>query len=62
MQYLTKEQLGNLPRLPPLIYAPVIQEGSITAYETNLLTSDLGARYLGIGGNTKFQRDTVRLA
>ena len=59
MQYLTKEQLGNLPSLPQLIYAPVIQEGSIIAYETNLLTSDLGARYLGIGGNTKFQRDTV---
>lgn len=61
MQYLTKEQLANVPQLPPLIYAPVILEGGIIAYETNLLTGGLGARYLGIGGNTEFQRDTVTI-
>lgn len=59
MQYLSKEQLANIPPLPPLIYAPVVLEGGIIAYETNLLTGGLGARYLGIGGNTEFQRDTV---
>lgn len=61
MQYLTKEQLANMPSLPPLIYAPVVLEGGIIAYETNLLTGGLGAKYLGIGGNTEFQRDTVTI-
>lgn len=59
MQYMTQEQLARIPPLPPLIYAPVILDGGIIAYETNLLTGGLGARYLGIGGNTQFQRDTV---
>lgn len=59
LQYMTKEELANVPQLPPLIYAPVILDGGIVAYETNLLTGGMGAKYLGIGGDTQFQRDTV---
>lgn len=45
--------------LPPLLYAPIILDGGIIAYESNLLSGGIGARYLGIGGSTEFQRDTV---
>ena len=45
--------------LPPMLYAPVLLEGGIIAYETNLLTGGAGARYFGIGGSTEFRRDTV---
>jgi len=47
------------PSLPPLLYAPILLEGGITAYETNLLTGGLGAHYFGAGGSTEFRRDTV---
>ena len=45
--------------LPPMLYAPVLLQGGIIAYETNLLTGGAGARYFGIGGSTEFRRDTV---
>lgn len=61
MQYLAKEDMDKLPPLPPMIYAPVILDGGVIAYETNLLTGGLGAKYLGIGGHTEFQRDTVTI-
>lgn len=47
------------PTLPPLLYAPILLEGGIIAYETNLLTGGFGARYFGLGGSTEFRRDTV---
>jgi curli production assembly/transport component CsgG len=59
MQYIAKEDLGKLPPLPPMVYAPVMLDGGVIAYESNLLTGGLGAKYLGIGGDTEFQRDTV---
>jgi curli production assembly/transport component CsgG len=49
----------DLPALPPLVYAPLILEGGIIAYETNLLTGGLGARYFGAGGSTEYRRDNV---
>jgi len=59
--YQTREQYKatNLPPIPPLLYSPLILEGGIIAYESNLLTGGAGARYLGIGGDTEFQRDAV---
>lgn len=47
------------PNLPPLLYAPILLEGGIIAYETNLLTGGIGARYFGLGASTEFRRDTV---
>jgi curli production assembly/transport component CsgG len=49
----------NKPSLPPLLYAPILLEGGITAYETNLITGGVGAHYFGAGGATEFRRDTV---
>jgi curli production assembly/transport component CsgG len=36
-------------------------EGGIIAYESNVLTGGMGARYLGIGANTKYSRDMVTI-
>ncbi|MDH5761437.1 MAG: curlin [Nitrospinota bacterium] len=49
------------PALPPLLFAPILLEGGIISYESNLLTGGLGARYLGIGGSTQYSRDTVTI-
>jgi curli production assembly/transport component CsgG len=59
-QYEGGDPKGN-PALPPLLFAPIMLEGGIIAYESNLLTGGLGARYLGIGGSTKYQRDNVTI-
>ena len=45
-----------------MLYAPVIFDGGVVAYESNLLTGGLGAKYLGIGGDTQFQGDNVTVA
>lgn len=57
----TREQYKatNLQPIPPLLYAPIILEGGVIAYESNLLTGGAAARILGIGADTEFQRDTV---
>jgi curli production assembly/transport component CsgG len=59
----TRKQYTNgdkaLPALPPLLYAPILLDGGIVAYESNLLSGGMGARYFGAGGFTEFRRDTV---
>jgi curli production assembly/transport component CsgG len=60
----TREMYANknephTPNLPPFLYAPIVLEGGIIAYETNLLTGGVGAKYFGAGGSTEFRRDTV---
>jgi len=45
--------------LPPMMFAGVIVEGSITGYDSNTLTGGYGARVLGIGAQTQYQSDTV---
>lgn len=62
MQYMSQEEMASVPPLPPMVYAPVILDGGVIAYESNLLTGGLGAKYLGIGADSQFQRDTVTVA
>ncbi len=57
-QYLGRNANVN-STLPALLYAPIILEGGIVSYESNLITGGMGARYLGMGGATEFQRDSV---
>ncbi|WP_074939757.1 CsgG/HfaB family protein [Roseovarius indicus] len=45
--------------LNPLTFAGVLIEGGVVAYESNLRTGGLGARYLGIGGHTEYREDYV---
>jgi curli production assembly/transport component CsgG len=57
--YNSEKKNDLSPSLPPMLYAPIILEGGIVAYESNLLTGGLGAYYFGIGSSTEFRRDTV---
>ena len=45
--------------LPPLQHAGIIVQGGITGYDMYSKTGGVGAKYLGIGGDTKWQQDTV---
>ena len=45
--------------LPPMMFAGVIIEGSITGYDSNTLTGGNGMRVFGIGATTQYQSDTV---
>ena len=46
-------------KLKPLLYAGLIIEGSIVAYDTNLRTGGAGARTLGIGTRHQYREDKV---
>ncbi|MBZ9577843.1 curlin [Patescibacteria group bacterium] len=62
MQYQAQNSEGeNLPPLPPLLYAGVLLEGGIIAYETNLVTGGFGLRYFGLGGSTEARKDQVTI-
>jgi curli production assembly/transport component CsgG len=60
----TREQYAlpngmRLPDVDPLLYAGVILEGGIVAYDSNITTGGVGAGYLGISANTQYRRDMV---
>ena len=48
--------------LGPLDHAGIILQGGIVGYDTNTQTGGFGARYLGIGGDTQWQLDTVTVS
>lgn len=57
----TREQFQGkeAQQLPPMLFAGIIFEGSITGYDSNTTTGGAGARFFGIGGETQYQSDTV---
>tara|TARA_R110002126_G_scaffold68704_2_gene174020 strand:+ start:41528 stop:42418 length:891 start_codon:yes stop_codon:yes gene_type:complete len=48
--------------LPPLRFAGIILEGGVVNYDSNVLTSGVGARLLGIGSLSEYRRDEVTVA
>ncbi len=56
--YLGETEL-NTKALPPLLFAGILLEGGIIGYDSNTKTGGIGARFLGIGGGTKYREDTV---
>tara|TARA_R110000824_G_scaffold65112_2_gene169866 strand:+ start:3099 stop:3899 length:801 start_codon:yes stop_codon:yes gene_type:complete len=61
----TREQLpeeNKGKKLLPLLFAGVIIEGAVIAYDTNLLTGGAGARYLGIGSSVQYREDTISIS
>lgn len=52
---------GKEDSLPKLLHAPIVLEGGIIAYESNVSTGGAGARYLGVGGSTQYQKDQIAL-
>lgn len=56
------QQTGSKePSLPPLLFAGIILEGGIISYDYNILTGGAGARYLGIGADTKYREDRISI-
>ncbi len=45
--------------LPSLLAANILMEGAIVAYETNVRSGGLGARYLGVGLSQEYRVDQV---
>ena len=45
--------------LPPLLFAGILLEGGVIAYESNIVTGGFGARFFALGGNAQFRRDAV---
>ena len=48
--------------VPPLLFAGVLLEGAVIAYDSNLSTGGVGARYLGIGMSRQYKQDTVTIS
>ena len=48
--------------LRPLLFAGVLIEGAVIAYESNLSTGGTGARYLGIGSSIQYREDSVTVS
>jgi curli production assembly/transport component CsgG len=59
--FLTEAQKKTTEILPPLMYAAILLEGGIISYDTNLVTSGVGAKYLGIGGSTQIRSDQLSI-
>ena len=57
---LNKNLDGNRKAvLPDLKYAGVVFEGGVIGFDANTMTGGIGARFLGIGGDTEYRKDTV---
>lgn len=58
---LEMPQSGGTPpvQVPPLLGASVLIEGGIVAFESNVRTGGVGARFLGIGLSTQYRVDQV---
>jgi curli production assembly/transport component CsgG len=46
-------------QIPPLLAASILIEGGVVAYESNVRTGGVGARFLGIGMSTQYRVDQV---
>lgn len=47
------------PDIPPLKFTNILLEGGITGYDSNIQTGGHGAKYFGIGMDTKYRVDQV---
>jgi curli production assembly/transport component CsgG len=55
------EDTINPAVLPPMLYAGVIFEGGIIGFDSNTLTGGAGAKFLGIGADSKYKQDTISI-
>ncbi|MBC7203499.1 MAG: curli production assembly/transport protein CsgG [Pusillimonas sp.] len=49
-------------QIPPLVPASILIDGGVIAYESNVRTGGLGARFLGVGLSTQYRVDQVTIA
>ena len=61
---LDGSQPSNSPpiQIPSLIPASILIDGGIIAYESNVRTGGLGARFLGVGLSTQYRMDQVTIS
>ncbi len=55
------EKTINPQALPPLLFAGMLLEGGIIGFDTNTKSGGIGARFLGVGGQTQYREDTVTI-
>lgn len=60
-QEAARTQGKQFKPLKALLYAGVLLEGGIVAYDSDIVTGGLGAGYLGISGHTDYRRDIVNV-
>lgn len=61
---LDGSQDKNAPtiQIPPLVPASILIDGGVIAYESDVRTGGLGARFLGVGLSTQYRVDQVTIA
>ena len=59
-QFATDEEKKK--QLAPLLFAGVLLEGAVIAYDSNLTTGGIGARYLGIGTSIQYREDNITVS
>lgn len=52
-------EASNANNVPPLLPASILLDGGIIAYESNVRTGGIGARFLGVGASTQYRMDQV---
>ncbi len=55
----TLKKNNQVQDIPPLKFSNILLEGGITGYDSNIQTGGFGAKYFGIGMNTKYRVDQV---
>lgn len=48
--------------LKPMLFAGVLAEGGVIAYDTNIMTGGYGASVMGIGANTQYRKDVITVS
>ena len=58
----SREEAKDSTSLRPVIYAGIIIEGSIIAYDSNVRTGGFGWRWMGISPSTSYNEDVVTIS
>ena len=56
-----REQNNDTNKLGTLLFAGLLLEGSVVAYEANETSGGAGARYLGVGISKAYRTDTLTI-
>jgi len=55
----SREEFNEDKALGSLVFAGILIDGGVVGYDTNIECGGRGARYLGVGHNTSYRRDSV---
>lgn len=58
----TRKDFEEEQKLKPLLFAGMLFEGGVVAYESNVRSGGNGARLLGVGVSTQYRQDTVTVS